>query len=73
MSFRADGSYNSANNPTVHNNYSVLDFGLYKAQVIEAVYADSNNNTTSADKGPQVLYKVRIIGGIRDGQVFRTL
>jgi hypothetical protein len=71
--YRSDGSIDSANNPISGNRYAIRDFGLYKAQVVNVLYADAPENNTASDKNPQVLYEVRIMGGSRDGQIFRNV
>ncbi len=70
MSFRADGSFNSTNNPIESNRYMVFDYGMYKAQISKVMYIDSPQNNSNVDQGPEVQYEVRIIGGQRDGQIF---
>lgn len=71
--FRPDGSIDSSNNPVAGNQYSVRDFGLYKGQVINVVYTDSEENTSGEDSSPRVQYEVRVMGGPRDGQIFKEV
>jgi hypothetical protein len=70
MYFREDGSIISVNDPREQFEFVPRDYSLYKAQVVGISYTDETNNITSTDKGPQVVYEVRIIGGTRDGQLF---
>lgn len=68
--FRPDNSLDSANNPVQGNMPEAKDFGLHKAIVLQAVYTDDQDNTTKSSSAPRVLYKVQVIGGPRDGQLF---
>lgn len=68
--YRPDGSVISTNDPIWENRYVIRDYGFYKAQVTEVLFADDNTNSTINDFSPQVTYSVRILGGERDGQIF---
>ena len=64
---RNDGSVRSTNFPEWGNRHVVRDFGIYKGAVRSVIYSDDENNDSA---GQEVVYKVIIIGGDRDGQVF---
>jgi len=68
--YRADNSYDSANNPVKGTNPVNVDFAMHKAIVLEAIYADDSRNSTKVTTAPRVLYRVIVVGGGRDGQVF---
>lgn len=70
---REDGSVRSANNPEWDNRYQIRDYGTYRGVVRSVVYTDDDNNDSGTEEaGNEVMYDVMIIGGDRDGQIFRN-
>lgn len=69
---RNDGSVKSANAPIWDNRSRTLEYGIFKAMVTEVYYTDNteDNDSVGENKPNEVVYKVKIIGGRRDGQIF---
>ena len=66
---RNDGSIYSANYPGWDRKFITRDYGIYKALVRAVYYTDDEFN--DAD-GKELVYKVIVIGGDRDGQIFTS-
>lgn len=72
MRYRRDKSAASSNNPRVMGDRRDQAIGLFKAMVMDVVYTDDDANTTQDSDAPEVLYRVMVLGGPRDGQSFEN-
>lgn len=71
--YRPDLSIESANTPTSYNVQRTVDTTTYRCMVLDVTYVDDANNITKNGDNPQVLYKVVILGGFKEGQTISNV
>jgi hypothetical protein len=69
--FRSDGSIQSSNLPTRENNTSDQNFDtkIYRALVVNVVFADSLSNISKNSKASEIYYDVIVLGGQKSGSL----
>lgn len=69
--YRADGSFVSANAPTLGNQLKQpMDHALYRCLVVDVIYADNPLNISKNAPNPRALYNCVVLGGQKSGEIF---